>query len=78
MLKNVYDGIVYHKAGQEVDVTNDVAKWYFDKGFAVEFKIDEPTIEIKEEKAQIETKEEKKVYKLKTKSENQDATDSDN
>lgn len=78
MLKTVYDGKVYHKSGQDVDVSNDIAKWYFEKGFAQEIKIDEPTIEItKEEKAEIETKEEKKVYKRKTKSEIEDATDSD-
>lgn len=75
MLKTVFDGITYHKSGQDVDVSNDTAKWYFDKGFAQEIKTDEPTIEIvKEEKAEIETKEEKKVYKRKTKSEIEDET----
>jgi len=76
MIKNVYDGKVYHKAGQQVDITNDVATWYFSQGYAEKIHIDEPTIEIvKEEKAEIETKEEK-VSKRKTKA-IEDATDSD-
>lgn len=69
MIKTVFDGKVYHKAGQEVDITNDVAKWYFNNGYAEEIKIDEPTIEIVPEQEVIETKEEKKVYRKVKKSE---------
>jgi len=69
MIKTVFDGKVYHKAGQEVDITNDVAKWYFNNGYAEEIKIDESTIEIVPEQEVIETKEEKKVYRKVKKSE---------
>lgn len=69
MKKTVYDGKVYHKAGELVEVKSDVAKWYLDKNYAA--KLDQKIVEELEEmesepeqiEAEIETKEEKKVYR---------------
>ena len=70
MSRTVFDGKVYHKAGNIVEVKPEVEKWYLDKGFAN--KIDEKIIEELEEIENapeevepevIETKEEKKVYR---------------
>lgn len=35
MLKNVNDGIKYHKAGSIVDVSSDIEKWFISKGWAI-------------------------------------------
>jgi len=35
MLKNVNDGINYHKAGSIVDVSSDIEKWFISKGWAI-------------------------------------------
>jgi hypothetical protein len=76
MSRTVFDGKVYHRAGNIVEVKPEVEKWYLDKGFAN--KIDEKIIEELEEIDSsnlkwtnpeevepeiIETKEEKKVYR---------------
>jgi len=69
MKKTVYDGKIYHKAGELVEVSNDVAKWYLEKNFAakLDVKIVEELEEIESEsesiESEIETKEEKKVYR---------------
>lgn len=69
MKKTVYDGKIYHKAGELVEVSNEVAKWYLDKNFAAKLdsKIVEELEEIESEseeiESEIETKEEKKVYR---------------
>jgi phosphoribosylanthranilate isomerase len=34
MLKNVNDGINYHKAGSIVDVSSDIEKWYLSNEWA--------------------------------------------
>jgi len=72
MQKTVFDGKVYHRAGQIVEIKDELAKFYYSRGFAFELKeeiIDE-LIEMeeeeKQEKAEIETKEQK-VSKRKTK-----------
>ncbi len=72
MQKTVFDGKVYHRAGQIVEIKDELAKFYYSRGFAFELKeeiIDE-LIEMeeeeKQEKAEIETKEQK-VPKRKTK-----------
>lgn len=64
MKKTVYDGKVYHRAGESVEITEEKAKMYIERGYAVvksapkaEIKIEEPA----------ETKEEKIVYKKKKK-----------
>lgn len=69
MKKTVYDGKVYHKAGELVEVKSDVAKWYLEKNYAA--KLDQKIVEELEEmesepeqiESEIETKEEKKVYR---------------
>lgn len=69
MKKTVYDGKIYHKAGELVEVKSDVAKWYLDKNYAA--KLDQKIVEELEEiesmpeqiESEIETKEEKKVYR---------------
>jgi hypothetical protein len=69
MKKTVYDGKIYHKAGELVEVSNEVAKWYLGKNFAAKLdtKIVEELEEIESEseaiESEIETKEEKKVYR---------------
>jgi len=70
MSRTVFDGKVYHKAGNIVEVKPEVEKWYLEKGFAYKFddKIIEELEEIEEvevmpEPEVIETKEEKKVYR---------------
>lgn len=69
MKKTVYDGKIYHKAGELVEVSNEVAKWYLGKNFAAKLdsKIVEELEEIESESEaiefEIETKEEKKVYR---------------
>lgn len=69
MKKTVYDGKVYHKAGELVEVKGDVAKWYLDKNYAAKLdnKIVQELEEIESEseviESEIETKEEKKVYR---------------
>jgi hypothetical protein len=67
MLKTVFDGRTYHKAGQIVDVNKDVERHYLNKGFAQSLKqevVEEvETIDSIEDEAELETKEEKKVYK---------------
>jgi hypothetical protein len=69
MKKTVYDGKIYHKAGELVEVSNEVAKWYLEKNFAAKLdtKIVEELEEIEAEseaiESEIETKEEKKVYR---------------
>jgi phosphoribosylanthranilate isomerase len=35
MLKNVNDGINYHKAGSIVDVSSDIEKWFTSNGWAI-------------------------------------------
>lgn len=72
MQKTVFDGKVYHKAGEIVEIKDELAKFYYSRGFAFELKeeiIDE-LIELeeeeKQEKAEVETKE-LKVSKRKTK-----------
>ena len=35
MLKNVNDGITYHKAGNVVDVSSDIEKWFISNGWAI-------------------------------------------
>ena len=64
MLKTVFDGKTYHKAGEIVDVNKDIERHYLHKGFA---QVIEAEIENNEEAEiiveEIETKEEKKVYK---------------
>ena len=72
MQKTVFDGKTYHRAGQIVEIKDELAKFYYSRGFAFELKeeiIDE-LIEMeeeeKQEKAGIETKEQK-VSKRKTK-----------
>jgi phosphoribosylanthranilate isomerase len=35
MLKNVNDGINYHKAGSIVDVSSDIEKWFISNGWAI-------------------------------------------
>lgn len=35
MLKNVNDGINYHKAGNVVDVSSDFEKWFISNGWAM-------------------------------------------
>ena len=67
MKKTVYDGKIYHKAGELVEVSNEVAKWYLGKNFAA--KLDSKIVEeleaieseSEEIESEIETKEEKKV-----------------
>jgi hypothetical protein len=67
MKKTVYDGKIYHKAGELVEVSNEVAKWYLGKNFAdkLDSKIVEELEAIESEseeiESEIETKEEKKV-----------------
>lgn len=70
MSRTVFDGKVYHKAGNIVEVKPEVEKWYLEKGFAYKFddKIIEELEEIEDvavmpEPEVIETKEEKKVYR---------------
>lgn len=69
MKKTVYDGKIYHKAGELVEVSNEVAKWYLEKNYAAKLdtKIVEELEEIESEseaiESEIETKEEKKVYR---------------
>lgn len=70
MSRTVFDGKVYHKAGNIVEVNSETEKWYLQKGFAYKFddKIIEELEEIEEteianEPEVIETKEEKKVYR---------------
>lgn len=76
MKKTVYDGKIYHKAGELVEVSNEVAKWYLDKNYAakLDVKIVEELEEIESSNLKwsnseevelnlIETKEEKKVYR---------------
>jgi predicted GNAT family acetyltransferase len=76
MSKTVFDGKVYHKAGEIIEVKPEVEKWYLGKGFAK--KLDDKIIDELEEIESsnlkwtnpeviepevIETKEEKKVYR---------------
>jgi len=64
MKKTVYDGKVYHRAGESVEITDEKAKMYIERGYATE--IAEKVVETKEE-IPAETKEEKIVYKKKKK-----------
>lgn len=72
MQKTVFDGKVYHKSGQIVEIKDELAAFYYQRGFAVELKkeiiqeLEYMEAEEKEEKPAIETKE-LKVYKRKTK-----------
>lgn len=72
MQKTVFDGKVYHKAGEIVEIKDDLAAFYYSRKFAFELKEDvvqqlgEIEAEEKEEKPVIETKE-LKVSKRKTK-----------
>lgn len=72
MQKTVFDGKVYHKAGQIVEIKPELAAFYYSRGFAFELKeqiieeLEEIEAEEKEEKPAIETKEQK-VSKRKTK-----------
>lgn len=63
MLKTVYDGKVYHKAGEKVEISEEKFKSYIERGFAKEFVVEwedknqiidspvqVPTIETKEQK----------------------------
>lgn len=69
MNKTVYDGKIYHKAGELVQVSNDVAKWYLEKNYAAKLdnkivqELEEIESESEEIESEIETKEEKKVYR---------------
>lgn len=73
MKKTVYDGKVYHKAGELVDVSGPIEKWYLEKNYAAKLdnkivqELEEMEAEIESEtdeiEAEIETKEEKKVYR---------------
>ncbi len=72
MQKTVFDGKVYHKSGQIVEIKDELAAFYYQRRFAVEIKeqiideLEEMEAEQKEEKPAIETKE-LKVSKRKTK-----------
>lgn len=72
MQKTVFDGKVYHKSGQIVEIKDELAAFYYSRGFAIEIKeqiieeLEEMETEQKEEKPAIETKEQK-VSKRKTK-----------
>lgn len=48
MLKNVNDGINYHKAGSIVDVSSDIEKWFISNGWAIKSskKVEEKIEEI--------------------------------
>ena len=48
MLKNVNDGINYHKAGSIVDVSSDIEKWFISNGWAIKSskKVEEEIEEI--------------------------------
>jgi len=50
MLKNVNDGINYHKAGSIVDVSSDIEKWFISNGWAIKSskKVEEIVEEIEE------------------------------
>lgn len=50
MLKNVNDGINYHKAGNIVDVSSDIEKWFISNGWAIKSskKVEEIVEEIEE------------------------------
>jgi len=63
MLKTVYDGKVYHKDGEQVEISEEKFKSYIERGFAKEIvskweeanviidsPIQVPTIETKEQK----------------------------
>ncbi len=73
MKKTVYDGKVYHKAGELVEVSGPIEKWYLEKNYAAKLdnkivqELEEMEAEIESEteeiEAEIETKEEKKVYR---------------
>jgi hypothetical protein len=73
MKKTVYDGKVYHKAGELVEVSGNIEKWYLEKNYAAKLdnkivqELEEMEAEIESEteeiQAEIETKEEKKVYR---------------
>ena len=64
MKKTVYDGKVYHRAGESVEITDEKAKMYIERGYATD--VVEKAVETKEE-VPAETKEEKIVYKKKKK-----------
>ena len=51
MLKNVNDGINYHKASNVVDVSSEVEKWFISKGWAIKSskKVEEVIKEVIEE-----------------------------
>ena len=51
MLKNVNDGINYHKAGSIVDVSSDIEKWFTSNGWAIKSskKVEKVIEEIEEE-----------------------------
>lgn len=65
MKKTVYDGKVYHRAGESVEITDEKAKMYIERGYAV-VKVAPAVVETKVE-VPAETKEEKIVYKKKKK-----------
>lgn len=50
MLKNVNDGINYHKAGSIVDVSSDIEKWFISNGWAIKSskRVEEIVEEIEE------------------------------
>jgi len=50
MLKNVNDGINYHKAGNIVDVSSNIEKWFISNGWAIKSsnKVEEIVEEIEE------------------------------
>lgn len=70
MKKTVYDGKIYHKAGETVEISDEKLKFYLERGYA--YKVEVPkAIERSEpetkEEIPAETKEEKIVYKKKKK-----------
>lgn len=67
MKKTVYDGKVYHKANEIVEVTDEKAKMYIERGYAFAHKEPKPEIVETKEEVSVETKEQKVVYKTKKK-----------
>lgn len=67
MKKTVYDGKVYHKVNEIVEVTDEKAKMYIERGYAVASQEVKPAIVETKEEIPAETKEQKVVYKTKKK-----------
>lgn len=61
MLKTVFDGNIYHRAGQKIEINGETLKMYLQRNYATEIqeKIESETV--------IESKEEKIVYATKGK-----------